>query len=445
MIRRRSQKMVASALMSALLISTAIAAQQQKLDKFKVAQGLRILDLVHAEVKNHYYDPTFHGVNIDAAFAQAKDKISGTDSFNEDFIIIESTLDALQDSHTYFIPPPRPYNVDYGFRKKMIGDKCFVVDVKPGSDAFKQGLRSGDQLLTINQFPPSRPTLWKLDYLYGALNPQPELNLEVQSPDGARRRVETKSEVVQYNKQVSGDEVVKRAAHQRELERLRYAEFGDELVVINIPNFAMSSSELETVASRIRKHKAAILDLRGNPGGSVLQMEELLRNLFDHDVRIFDRVTKGGRTTENIKSVGGRAYQGKIVALVDSNSDSAAEITARVLQMEKRGTVIGDRSAGKVMEAKTYLDQLGVDTLFGFGTSVTDADLIMSDGRSLEGVGVMPDEQILPTASDLATGRDPALTRAAALLGVVITPEAAGKLFPYVWITSVDWRNNYER
>jgi C-terminal processing protease CtpA/Prc len=65
---------------------------------------------------------------------------------------------------------------------------------------------------------------------------------------------------------------------------------------------------------------------------------------------------------------------------------------------------------------------------------VTDADLIMSDGASLENTGVTPDEQMLPTAADLAAGRDPVLAHAAAVLGITISPEAAGKFFPYIWI-----------
>jgi len=65
-----------------------------------------------------------------------------------------------------------------------------------------------------------------------------------------------------------------------------------------------------------------------------------------------------------------------------------------------------------------------------FGASVTDSDIILTDGNSLEHVGVNPDEMILPTASDLAAKRDPVLARAAATLGAQLSPEKAGTLFP---------------
>jgi hypothetical protein len=57
----------------------------------------------------------------------------------------------------------------------------------------------------------------------------------------------------------------------------------------------------------------------------------------------------------------------------------------------------------------------------------------MSDGGTLEKVGVMPDERVLPTPADLVDGRDPVLAHAAELVGLKMTAQEAGKLFPFEW------------
>ena len=104
------------------------------------------------------------------------------------------------------------------------------------------------------------------------------------------------------------------------------------------------------------------------------------------------------------------------------------------MQLEHRGLVVGDRTAGAVMASRFFSHELGnelggVASHAYFATSITVADLRMSDGSSLEKVGVTPDEIVLPSGADLLAGRDPALARAITLCGGSITPEQAGTFY----------------
>ncbi|KAF0249701.1 MAG: hypothetical protein FD167_901, partial [bacterium] len=76
---------------------------------------------------------------------------------------------------------------------------------------------------------------------------------------------------------------------------------------------------------------------------------------------------------------------------------------------------------------------LGMDVVVFYGASITQSDLIMTDGKSLEHIGITPNEIILPSASNLAAEKDPVLTRAAEILGKSISEEKAGQLFPIEW------------
>jgi C-terminal processing protease CtpA/Prc len=159
----------------------------------------------------------------------------------------------------------------------------------------------------------------------------------------------------------------------------------------------------------------------------------MISNTFDRDIT-FAEIKRRKETKPLIaKTRGSNAFGGQLIVLIDSRSGSAAELFARVVQLEKRGLVVGDVSAGAVMRSKHHGHELGLDTVIFYGASITDADIIMSDGKSLERVGVIPDELKLPKAAALAAKHDPVLSYAAALTGVKITPEKAGELFPIEW------------
>ena len=400
------------------------------------AQG--ILQVIANEVKKHYYDPKFHGVDWDATVADAKQKIAKETSFNMSMAHIAAALGTLNDSHTFLLPPQHAYRMEYGFQYGMVGDRCFVTRVRPKSDAEAKGLKAGDEILALNGFQVSRDSLWKMQYVYSVLRPQPALRLTVSDPSGAQRQF-TIATKFQFRKKVldltTGSDIwdlVRQDETEDHLLRARYEEYGHQLIALKVPEFLFSQSEVQNMVHKARKFPNLIVDLRGNPGGSVDTLKWLVGGMFDKELKIADRVGRK-ETKPEIAKPQHDPFSGKMVVLVDARSASAAELFAKIMQLEKRAVVVGDRSAGAVMESKHYEEHMGTDTVIFYGASITEWDLLMSDGKSLEHVGVTPDEVVLPTGRDLAEGRDPALARAAELLGVNIPPEQAGKAFPYEW------------
>jgi len=400
-----------------------------------------MLQTIANDVKKHYYDPKFHGVDFDGKVAEEKKQIETSKSFNMAMSHIAAALDILNDSHTFFLPPQKAYRHSYGMQYQIVGERCFVTQVRPGSDADAKGVKPGDEILALNGYTVGRDDLWKLQYVYSTLRPQAGVRLNLQDPGGVQKQVDVAAKI-QETKRVTdltgandaSDiwDIVRQEETQEHLNRARYVEYGDQVTVLKVPEFAFSQGEVENMLSKARKHQNLVLDLRGNPGGSIDTLKYLVGGTFDKQVKIADRVGRKDTKPEVAKTLR-NPYLGKLVVLVDARSASAAELFARVTQLEKRGVVMGDKTAGAVMEAKHYEARSGTETVAFYGASITEWDLVMADGKSLEHLGVTPDEVLLPSAQDLAAGRDPVLAHAVETLGVKLTPEEAGKAFPYEW------------
>lgn len=406
-------------------------------------QGMEILKLVRKDVEKNYFDPGFGGVDMALEWKRAEAKMKEAQSTGHTFGIIAQSLSALNDSHTFFIPPSRVSTVRFPWRMALYGETCMVSGVRPGSDAEKQGLRAGDRLLAIEGFTPDRKNLWRMEYMFLTLQPRPALRLAVASPDGRTRELLVQTDVKTSKRIIdlandTGDyeQLLREEERQEEVNPHRTESFGKDLLVYHMPDFYVETPALESVMKRASEHKNFILDLRGNGGGSVETLEYAVGYLMGRDLNIASR--KARKEEKPIRSRGPSEPLVKtpLVVLVDSKSGSAAELLARVVQLEGRGKVIGDRTSGSVRQSRRHSEKLGMDRIVPFGVSVTNADLYMKDGKSLEHEGVVPDETSLPTAEDLAAGRDPVLSKAAESLGVKLTPEQAGRLFPRKWLVN---------
>jgi len=428
-------------LSAVILLPMLSMGQQRAMSSIDRDRAEGILKVIAADIKKHYYDPKFHGVDWDTKVEEARKKIEKETSFNMAMAHIAATIDLLDDSHTFLLPPQHAYRLDHGFQYQMVGDRCFVTQVRPKSDAEGKGLKPGDQILTLNGYDITRDSLWKMQYAFTVLRPQPALSLGVKDPSGTARDALVAAKIRQEKlvKDVTGGggggdiwDIIREEERDEHLMRARYVEYGDQLLVLKVPAFLFSFSEVEHMIGKARKFPNLIVDLRGNPGGSVETLKYLIGGMFDKEIKLADRVGRKETKPEIAKSMH-NPFTGKLIVLIDARSASAAELFARIIQLEKRGIVIGDVSSGSVMEAKHYEEKMGTDTVIFYGASITEWDLVMTDGKSLEHRGVTPDEIVLPSANDLAAGRDPVLARAAAMLRVTVSPEEAGKLFPYEW------------
>lgn len=400
-------------------------------------RGRQMLGTLKDDIKKNYYDPTFRGVDLDARFKQADEKIKQSDSLGQILAIIAQVLVDFDDSHTFFLPPQRPTRVDYGWQMLVVGDKCYVSAVRPGSDAEAKGLKFGDEVWSIDGYAPTRDTLWKMKYFYYSLRPRSGMRVVIHKPDGREQELDVQARVHQGARVVDVltnlDNFTREAENESHLRRQRFAEMGPDLLIWKMPEFAMTDETLDGAMDKARKRKALILDLRGNPGGLVDNLQRLASYFFDHEVKIADLKARKEQKPIVTKPRGERVFKGQLAVLVDSESASAAELFARLIQLEKRGVVLGDRTAGAVMLSKTYDHEQGTDVIALFGASITFADVIMADGKSLEHVGVTPDELLLLTPQDMAAQRDPVLVQAAARLGFTLDPAKAGTLFPIEW------------
>jgi len=400
-----------------------------------------MLSTLKSDLQKYYYDPNFGGMNLDERFKIAEEKINQATSLAQLLGIIGQVSLDLNDSHTFFLPPGRTYKTDYGWQMKAIGDRCYVVAVNPQSDAEAKGLQQGDEIVSIDGLKPTRDNEWKILYLYHQIRPRPGMRLTVIKPNGEERqtdvaaKIQTGKKVVNlsvYGQGYDTADLIREEEKDAHLNRQRYVELGDAFIW-KMPGFDQDPVEVRDTIEKVKKHKTLILDLRGNGGGYEQTLLALIGHVFDHEVKLGQLKRRKEQKELIAKSRGNEAFAGKILVLIDSQSASAAELFARVVQLEKRGTVIGDRSAGAVMRSQVYSHTIGIDRFIPYAASITDADIIMTDGKSLEHEGVVPDELKLPSASDLAGKRDPVLAYALSLAGTDITPEKAGTLFPVEW------------
>src|SRR5881409_1289016 len=76
--------------------------RSEQFSRFERERARMMLKITREDVDKFYYDPAHHGVDLDAAFSAAKEKIEKAESIGQCFAAIARPLLAFKDSHTFF-------------------------------------------------------------------------------------------------------------------------------------------------------------------------------------------------------------------------------------------------------------------------------------------------------------------------------------------------------
>ncbi|HEY3406275.1 MAG TPA: S41 family peptidase [Ohtaekwangia sp.] len=235
---------------------------------------------------------------------------------------------------------------------REIGNRTIVTMVMRGYGAERGGLKIGDEIIKIDNV---------------------DLSKISREESGHLMKGQVGTPVTLTIKRVNTEQPIKLEFKREKIKLSNVPYFGmvgNDVAFIQLSDFTPDASkEVRTAMTLLKEQgaKAVILDLRGNPGGLLMEAVNVT-NLFINKGKLV--VSTKGKVPENNLS-----YETlntpldteiPVAVLINRGSASASEIVAGTLQDYDRGVVIGEKSYGKglvqVSRPLSYNSQLKVTT-----------------------------------------------------------------------------------
>jgi carboxyl-terminal processing protease len=169
--------------------------------------------------------------------------------------------------------------------------------------------------------------------------------------------------------------------------------------------------ELERAIEELRDQgvTSLVLDLRDNGGGLLDAAVDVTSQFLREGVVLYEDRRDQPEKFYSVEK-GGLALDLPLVVLVNGGTASASEIVAGALRDYERGSLIGEKTFGKGSVQMVY------DLSDQSSLHVTVARWLTPDRHRIDGEGLVPDVEIIPSEEDRASGADPQLERAIAYL-----------------------------
>jgi carboxyl-terminal processing protease len=381
----------------------------------------RAFDFVWATIYERYYDAKLNGVDWKAAGARYRPlalRAADDDAFWD---VLDRLAGELRDSHTRVESPARvelrkhDESISLGFSFLPLEDKLAVTSVSVESDAWWAGVRPGMIVVAIAGEPAAQA--------YAKLM----ADARYDSTERARhfralRRLSLGKEGTTVDFAFErGDgsrfdaRLALRKSPMRAFASHRVLPSGVGYLRLSQWTIGATAQALSAMQA-LREAPGLVIDLRGNPGGSVHTVNLMLGEFFTRPTELGRTITRTGRpvamlfgAVEIIKlrlTTDGNpgAYAGPVAILVNSQSASGSELFAGTMQAAGRATIVGEASCGCLLGFLGYARVPG-----GAELAYSEVGFVLGNGKRIEGEGVIPDRVVPPTIADLRFYRDRAL------------------------------------
>ncbi len=270
-----------------------------------------------------------------------------------------------------------------GLGIEVTQDNGFIKVITPIDDtpASRAGVKSGDLILALDgQSVQGLSLNDAVDKMRGPPNSKIKLTIKRQGVDNPLD--------LSLTREVIRIQVVKSHMEGNDIGYIRLTSFNEQTDSGLRKAFAQIKAEAGDHLHGI------VLDLRNNPGGLLDQAVAVGDDFINEGEIVSTRArhpedsqrwdAKGGDITNNLP----------VVVLINGGSASASEIVAGALQDHRRAILVGTRSFGKG-SVQTVIPLPGNGAM-----RLTTARYYTPSGRSIQGLGIVPDVEVHETRTD---------------------------------------------
>ena len=383
-----------------------------------------IFEKVWRDIRDLYYDPTFHGVNWDQVHERYLPEERAAKDDEDFYGVVRRMTGELHDAHTRFFSPEQWKRIKLhehaglGFTAEDVEGKTVVTAVEEESEAQRAGILPGMTVVTVDGIavadliaqaaakrePSSSERADRL-FIYRDVFSAPvgtAVKLAFVRADGAPFEASVKAQIYP-----NVPRVVSRPLASGE----GYIEFDG----FN----HRTAKEFKSALQKFRGAPGVIIDLRQNGGGELEPVISIAGYFLADKTLIAKYATRTGKPIAwygglvklkldvEAGARGEQIYTGPVTLLVGPRTASASEIFSGGMQEIGRATVVGTQSCGCVLGITKPREMKGGSVL-----EISESAWMTPKGRKLEGTGVVPDRIVNATIADFQLKRDRALAEA---------------------------------